>query len=70
MNMAWAIFNRESNWSRPNSRFSFNAKASAVPQQCPRDFVDHCVLKGWAAEVPSPTKDQAEAIRPKRKRVK
>jgi hypothetical protein len=66
--MAWAIFNRESNWQRPGSRYSFNAKASALPQQRPRDFVEYCVSKGWAEEVPSPTKAEAEAIRPKRRR--
>jgi hypothetical protein len=66
--MAWAIFHRESNWQRPRSRYSFNAKASPVPQQRPRDFVDYCVSKGWAEEVPSPTKAEAEAMRPKRSR--
>ena len=68
--MAWAIFKRESNWSRPKSIYSFNAKASPVPQERPRDFIKYCVSKGWAEEVPSPTKAQAEAIRPKRKRAK
>jgi len=65
--MAWAIFRVESNWQRPRSRYSFNAKASGIPQQRPRDFVDFCVSKGWAEEVPSPTKTEAEAIRPKRR---
>lgn len=66
--MAWAIFNRECNWSRPHSRFSFNVKASVEPQRRPRDFVDYCVSKGWAEEAPSPTKDEAEAIRSKRRK--
>lgn len=66
--MAWAIFHRECNWSRPNSVYSFNAKASAAPQERPRDFIEYCVSKGWAEEVPSPTKAEAAAIRPKRKR--
>jgi hypothetical protein len=66
--MAWAIFRVESNWQRPRSRYSFNAHPSPLPQQRPRDFVEHCVSKGWAEEVPSPTKAEAEAIRPKRRR--
>lgn len=66
--MAWAVFRVECNWSRPKSVYSFNAKASPVPQQRPRDFVDYCVSKGWAEEVPPPTRAEAEAIRPKRKR--
>lgn len=59
--MAWAVFHVESNWSRPRSEFSFNAKASPYPQQRPRDFVDYCVSKGWAEEVPSPSKVDAPA---------
>ena len=68
--MAWMIVtaDHECNWSRPKSVYSFNAKPSPVPQQRPRDFVNYCVSKGWAEEVPSPTKTEAEAIRPKRKK--
>ncbi|BCH32638.1 hypothetical protein MesoLjLc_45680 [Mesorhizobium sp. L-8-10] len=61
MTMAWAIFHRECNWSRPNSRFSFNVQPSSEPQQRPRDLVDHCVGKGWATEVPPPTQKDAPA---------
>ncbi|MGF7005798.1 hypothetical protein [Aminobacter sp. BE110] len=68
--MAWAIFHRECNWARPNSRFSFNAKASSEPQQRPRDFIEYCVGKGWAEEVPPPSRTEAEALKPKRKRAK
>jgi hypothetical protein len=66
--MAWAVFHRESNWSRPNCRFSFNAHASDVPQQRPRDFVDYCVSKGWAKNYSPPNKAEATAIKSKRKR--
>ena len=66
--MAWAIFRVESNWQRPRSRYSFNAHPTPLPQQRPRDFVDYCVSKGWAEEVPPPTKAEAEAIKPKRRR--
>ena len=66
--MAWAIFRVECNWSRPKSRYSFNVKALPEPQQRLRDFVDYCVSKGWAEEVPSPTRTEAAAIRPKRRR--
>ncbi len=61
MTMAWAIFHRECNWSRPKSVYSFNAKASPDPQQRPRDFVDYCVGRGWAKEVPAPNQNDAPA---------
>lgn len=66
--MAWAIFHKESNWARPNSRFSFNAHASPTPQERPHDFVDYCVEQGLAERYPSPSKTEADAIRPRRKR--
>lgn len=66
--MAWAVFHVESNWSRPKSKFSFNAKASALPQERPQDFIDYCVDRGWATKVRSPTKHEAEAVRPSKKR--
>lgn len=66
--MAWMIAHQECNWSRPRCKFSFNAHASPMPQERPRDFVDYCVSKGWAEHYPSPNKAEAEAIRPKRKR--
>lgn len=65
--MAWAIFHRECNWSRPLSRFSFNVKASDIPQERPHDFIDYCVGRGWATRIQSPRKEDAEAIRQKRK---
>lgn len=61
--MAWAIFHQESNWSRPQSRFSFNAKASSTPQERPQDFIDYCVGRGWAKWVPSPNKNAANSLR-------
>ncbi|TIN10481.1 MAG: hypothetical protein E5Y14_11010 [Mesorhizobium sp.] len=61
--MAWAVFHKESNWSRPNCRFSFNAHASDLPQQRPRDFVDYCVGRGWAEHYPPPNKETAAKIR-------
>ncbi|MBZ9653546.1 hypothetical protein [Phyllobacterium lublinensis] len=67
--MAWAIFNVESNWSRPNSRYSFNAHPSPDPQERPQDFIDYCVAKGWAKKVSSPSRDQKRALL-SRKRAK
>jgi|GEM_PF-1240024 len=61
--MAWAIFKVECNWSRPKSRFSFNAKASPEPQERPQDFIDFCVSKGWAERVQSPSRDQKRALK-------
>lgn len=61
--MAWAIFKVESNWSRPKSRFSFNAHPSPEPQERPQDFIDYCVEKGWAVQVKSPTRNQKRAMR-------
>lgn len=57
--MAWMIVNQETNWSRPRSRYSFNAQTSPEPQQRPRDFVDYCVSLGRAEEVPAPGKQDA-----------
>ena len=61
--MAWAIFKVESNWARPNSVYSFNAKASPEPQERPQDFIDYCVSRGWAKCVDSPTRDQKRALK-------
>lgn len=61
--MAWAIFKVECNWSRPRSRYSFNAKASSEPQERPQDFIDYCVSKGWAEAVTSPTRDEKRALK-------
>lgn len=61
--MAWAIFKAESNWSRPNSRYSFHAHALPEPQERPRDFIDYCVTKGWAEEAQSPTREAKRALR-------
>ncbi len=68
--MAWAIFHRECNWSRPRSVFSFNAKASAAPQERPLDFVEYCIGRGWAEHVASPNREDAKALKPKRQRRK
>lgn len=65
--MAWAIFKVESNWTRPNSMLSFNAKASPTPQERPQDFIEYCVSKGWAEKVDSPTRDQKRAIKGRHK---
>lgn len=61
--MAWAIFKVECNWSRPRSRYSFNAKASLEPQERPQDFIDYCVSRGWAEHVPSPSRDEKRALK-------
>lgn len=49
--MAWAIFSIECNWSRPQSRFSYNTKASNRPQERPQEFIDYYVSSGWAEQV-------------------
>lgn len=64
--MGWAIFKREINWSRPNSVYSFNAKASPEPQERPQDFIDYAVEKGWAETVPAPSREEKRALRAKR----
>lgn len=65
--MAWAIFKVECNWSRPRSRFSFNAKASPNPQERPQDFIDYCVRNGWAERVPSPSSDEKRALKSRKR---
>lgn len=67
--MAWAIFKVECNWSRPHSRYSFNAKASPEPQERPQDFIDYCVSKGWAETVTSPTRDEKRALRGRKRAI-
>ncbi|PKA40655.1 hypothetical protein CWR43_28150 [Rhizobium sullae] len=56
--MAWAIFSAECNWSRPKSKFSFNAKPKAEPQSFPHDFVDYAVSIGRATKVKPPRRRQ------------
>lgn len=68
--MAWAVFLREANWSRPRSVFSFNAKASAAPQERPLDFIEYCVGRGWAERVAPPNREDAMALKPKKPRRK
>lgn len=58
--MAWMVVKKECNWSRPNSRFSFNAKPSNRPQRWPRAFVDYCVNAGLAVELKPPNKAEAQ----------
>ena len=58
--MAWAVFLREANWSRPNCKFSFNAKPKSGPQCFPHDFVDYAVSKGWAVKVPPPRRGEKQ----------
>lgn len=62
MSMAWAIFSREFNWSRPRSVYSFNAKALPEPQERPRDFIAAAVAAGAATQAPSPTREGKRAI--------
>ncbi|MDR6757838.1 hypothetical protein J2Y48_003135 [Mycoplana sp. BE70] len=68
--MAWMIVHAEGNFRRPRSIYSFNFKPSPEPQERPRDVVDYAVAKGLATEVPSPTREQAKAIRQRRNRAK
>lgn len=63
--MAWMIVHRDVFWSRPGSKFSFEAKASPDPQERPQDFVDHAVSIGAAQKVPSPTRDGKRALKRK-----
>lgn len=64
--MAWAVFHREFNWSRPKSRFSFNVKPSAEPQSKVHDLVAAAIASGAASAVDPPT----VSTTPKRKRRK
>lgn len=52
--MAWMIVYQECNYSRPKSKFSFNAKPKPEPQSWPRDFVDYAVSIGRAVRVKAP----------------
>lgn len=52
--MAWMLVRKEVNWSRPKSKFSFNARPKPEPQCFPRDFVEYAVSTGWAEKVPPP----------------
>jgi len=60
--MAWMVVSKECNWSRPDSKFSFNAKPSRRPQRWPRGFVDYCVSVGRAVEQKPPNKAEAEKL--------
>jgi hypothetical protein len=62
--MAWAVFNREFNWRRPRSIYSFNAKPSSEPQSRVHDFVEAAVAAGAAVRCQPPTADTT----PKRRR--
>lgn len=57
--MAWMVVLREVNWARPKSMLSFNAKAGALPQEWPKDFVDYAVSIGRARRCASPDRSQA-----------
>lgn len=59
--MAWAIFHREVNFRRPRGVYSFNVQPSPKQQSRPKDLVDYAVSKGWATEVPAPTRSKAKA---------
>lgn len=65
--MAWAIFHRDCNWSRPGSVYSFSAKASPEAQERPYDFINYCVSKGWAEKAPSPSRDEQGVVKPRGK---
>jgi hypothetical protein len=56
------VVHRECNWSRPKSKFSFNAKPKPQPQQFPHDFVDYAVSIGRATKVPSPRRQQKQKV--------
>jgi len=52
--MAWMVVHQEVNWSRPRSKFSFNAKPKSEPQSFPHDFVDYAASIGRATKVKPP----------------
>ncbi|MBB3396874.1 hypothetical protein FHT71_003561 [Rhizobium sp. BK060] len=54
--MAWMIVHLEVNWSRPRSKFSFNAKPKKEPQSFPHDFVDYAVSICRATKVKPPNR--------------
>lgn len=60
--MAWAIFHAEVNWSRPKSKFSFNAKPKPQPQQFPHDFVDYAVSIGRATKTRPPKRQEKPKV--------
>ena len=63
--MAWAIFKKDFNWSRPKSALSFSATASPDPQERPHDFIEQAVARGYAEEVDAPSKDEKAALKAK-----
>ncbi len=65
--MAWAVFTREFNWSRPKSRYSFNAHAGTEPQSRVHDFVDAAVAAGAATRVALTTETKPPSQRRRRK---
>lgn len=56
--MAWAVFIREFNWSRPKSKFSFNVKPSPTPQLKVHDLVDAAVKAGAATRARPPPRQK------------
>ena len=63
--MAWAIFTRRINWTRPKSPHTFEAYPSENPQSKPRDFIDAAVALGAAVEVSPPDSAEAKALKAK-----
>jgi hypothetical protein len=58
--MAWMVVLREVNWSRPKSKFSFNAKPKPEAQGFPHDFVEYAVSIGRATKVKPPKRRSSE----------
>jgi hypothetical protein len=52
--MAWMIVLAEVNYSRPLSKYSFNAKPKTEPQCFPHDLVDYAISIGRAKKAPPP----------------
>lgn len=64
--MAWAVFHREFNWSRPKSIFSFNVQPSDEPQSKVHDLVAAAIASGAATRHDPPTAETTPKRRRKR----
>lgn len=57
--MAWAIISKAFEYHRPGRNVSFSVFASKIPQQLPKDLVDHAVSINAGRETKAPAKTAA-----------
>lgn len=61
--MAWAVFTRRFDWTRPGARFSWGINPRPEPQSYPHDVIEAAVAAGKAHRVESPNRSEARALK-------